>query len=93
MRSAGLILLGILFIRCQLSIRNSCFSDCMTACLLRYLNEVVCSENCALWILLPDFAYRGRNGFYCTIFTLAVMYIFCFSSFYYCVLMYDVHIK
>jgi len=46
MRSAGLILLGILFIRCQLSIGNSCFSECMTASLLRYSNESVCSDNC-----------------------------------------------
>jgi len=33
------------------------------------------------------------NGFYCAIFMLAVMYVFYFYSFYYCVLMYDVHIK
>ena len=42
-----------------LSIRNWCFSECMTACLLRYSNESVCWENCfvcVIRILLPDFA-------------------------------------
>ena len=58
MLSAGLILLGILFVRCQLSIRNSCFSECMTASLLRYSNEW-CAQRialCAVRILLTDFA-------------------------------------
>ena len=56
MRSAGLTLLGILFIRCQLSIRNSCFSECVTASLLRYSNESVCSENC--FVCVTDIAPR-----------------------------------
>jgi len=76
-RNAGQILLGILFIRCQLSIKNSCFSECMTSCLLRYSNESVCSENCFVcvmdiaprlclawtkWILLYNF-YACSNAY------------------------------
>jgi len=62
MRSAGLILLGILFIRCQLSIRNSCFSECMTPPYFgirtsRYAQRIAL---CALRTLL-----RLRNDLYC----------------------------
>jgi len=46
----------LMFIKCQLSIRNSCFSEYMTACLLRYLNESVCSEN--WFVCVTDIAPR-----------------------------------
>ena len=94
-RSAGLILLGSLFIWCQLSIRNSCFSGCMTASLLQYLNELVCWENCFACVtdiaLRRCLAWTKRILLY-NFYACRNVYVY-FSSFYYCVLLYDFNIK